>query len=295
MRALAEFIMRGRAQAIAVAFVGGLLLSLYLPLISSLAGLIGLAVVGLVALRKGLQEGLLVLVGALIGPFLVVQSTIYLATIVAPFVGIALAAEVLRLTRSWPKTLLVIAGLSALFWLMLDTVLATGELKLQLIQQFDVLAGEGSENPLLAMFGQYSEADWVAVLGIATSLELLIGLLLARWWQAMLYNPGGLRIELHGLRFSRLQAVAIVGLILFCSIMGEQYQLWVNVLALPLLVAGISLVHWFIGRRGLATQTLILFYIGLVVVMPLFAPMLVVIAFTDSIVDLRYRLNGKVH
>ena len=287
MRALAKFIMRGRAQALAVAFVGGLLL----PYIS-FAGLIGLAVVGLVTLRKGLQEGVQVLLFALVGPLLLVQPGIRLISVVIPFIGIAVVAEVLRITRSWPKTLLSLAGLSALLWLALDAISTSGELKAQLMQQFNVLVG-GSDSALMALFGEYSEADWLAILAVATALELLFGILLARWWQAVLYNPGGLRTELHRLRFSRLQAMVLVGLILVCTIAGEQYQLWINVVALPLLIAGVSVAHWIIGKRGLGTQTLILFYIGLIVLSPLFVPMLAVIAFTDSIVDLRHRLNGK--
>ncbi|MCV6605318.1 MAG: hypothetical protein OIF34_08425, partial [Porticoccaceae bacterium] len=114
-----------------------------------------------------------------------------------------------------------------------------------------------------------------------------------RYGQAALYNPGGLKKELHRLRFSLVQGVTLVGLILVSTLMGEQWQLWVHVLALPLLIAGIALVHWWIGKRKLGVQTLVLFYVGLIVVMPLFVPMLVVIAFTDSIVDLRRYLNGK--
>ena len=57
MRALAEFAMRGRSHAIGIAFI-----SASLPLLNWLCS----AIVGLVILRKGPLEGLLVLMWALI-------------------------------------------------------------------------------------------------------------------------------------------------------------------------------------------------------------------------------------
>lgn len=282
MRALASFIMRGRAQAIAVAFAGSLLL----PYIS-------LAAVGLVTLRKGIQEGSLILLCSLIAPLLLVQAGIPLATIVALFVATMIIAAVLRSTRSWPLTLLAMIGISISMWLMLSAMSETGELSAQLLQNLEMFALNDEQVPWLAALKGYSDSEWAAIFASVTALELLLCLLLARWWQALLYNPGGFRTELHQLRFSRQQSLTLVGAILLCTVVGGDWQLWINILALPLLIAAIALVHWWVKQRQMGVQTLVMFYVGLILVMPLFVPMLVVIAFTDSIVDLRRYLHKK--
>ena len=163
------------------------------------------------------------------------------------------------------------------------------------MQQLELFGFTDTQHPLVSAVIQYSDAEWAAILASGNALELLMCLLLARWWQAQLYNPGGFKTEFHHLRFSRIQALSLVALILICNLMGTSWQPWVIVLALPLLVAGIALVHWLVATRQLVLQTLILFYVGLVVVMPLFVPVLVVIGFTDSLVDLRHYLKGKTH
>mgnify|MGYP007113695048 CR=1 FL=1 len=44
-------------------------------------------------------------------------------------------------------------------------------------------------------------AGWMTgVLAAGMFLQLVFGLLLGRWWQALLYNPGGFRSEFHQLR-----------------------------------------------------------------------------------------------
>ena len=280
MRALAKFVMRGRAQAIAVAFAGSLLL----PYIS-------LAVVGLVTLRKGIQEGSLILLCSLIAPLLLVQAGIPLAVMVALFVATMITAAVLRSTRSWPLTLLAMTTISILVWLMLGAMSEAGELSAPLLQNLEMLALNEEQVPWLAALKSYSDAEWAAIFAVGTALELLLCVLLARWWQALLYNPGGFRTEFHQLRFSREQAIVLVMAILLCTLIGSNWQLWINVLALPLLIAGIALVHWWVQQKQLGVQTLVMFYVGLIVVMPLFVPMLVVIAFTDSLVDLRRYLT----
>ena len=97
MRALAEFIMRGRPQACLVALVG------------VIVPLIGPASVGLVTLRKGSFEGALVALWATL-PFFVSyfagQSSPFLAVMsIIALVNMLLVANVLRATASWSVAL----------------------------------------------------------------------------------------------------------------------------------------------------------------------------------------------
>ena len=99
MRALAEFIMRGRAQACIVALLGNIF-----PFISP-------AAIGLVTLRKGSIEGVIVAMWAvlpLIGTFYLSEGNqlLTLVSVAALFMMVVLA-NVLSVTVSWQLTMLV--------------------------------------------------------------------------------------------------------------------------------------------------------------------------------------------
>ena len=105
MRALADLIMRGRAQACGVAVFGSLL-----PLISP-------AAIGLVTLRKDSSEGLIVALWALL-PWLALYLTGGMSPLLtlapsAALVVIVVAANVLRTTASWQWTLIGVGLCSA--------------------------------------------------------------------------------------------------------------------------------------------------------------------------------------
>ncbi|WIO74977.1 hypothetical protein QP938_03470 [Porticoccaceae bacterium LTM1] len=276
MRALAEFIMRGRLQAAVVAFVGNLL-----PFISP-------AAVGLVALRKGPLEGLLTLMWAVLPVVLMFSAEVpvELITSLAQLVILWFAADQLRRSQSWAMAILVVVGLSGLAGMVFNMTLPEGVLMEQIRQMFErFVVGQPADV-------QLDQATVLSVLVILTALATVISLVLARWWQAMLYNPGGFRAEFHQLRYSMSVAFGLVGAILVCTVLEGNFLVWINVLALPLMIAGVSLVHWLVAERNLGLQTLVLFYIGVMVIPILFIPMLVVIGFTDSMVNLRSRLKS---
>ena len=96
MRALAEFVMRGRVQAILVAVVG-----IFLPFFAWISA----AVIGLVVLRKGTGEGFLVLSWALLAALTVLFWRGDIGPVTA-LTGTAIAALTLRWTVSWPYALI---------------------------------------------------------------------------------------------------------------------------------------------------------------------------------------------
>src|SRR5579864_7939747 len=99
MRALAEFVMRGRVQAIGIAVLG-----LVLPLFAWASA----AVVGLVALRRGGQDTVIVLGWVLLAAFAVLFWQGDPGPLTA-LIATPVAALVLRWTRSWPLALVAIA------------------------------------------------------------------------------------------------------------------------------------------------------------------------------------------
>ncbi len=275
MRLLAEFIMRGRARAAVVAFLGN-----WLPLVSP-------AAVGLVVLGRGPWEGLFVLMWAILPNLFVVGKMPLAGNLTIASLAVAwLAAVQLQRTRAWSRTLLLITLASGVIGLLLNAAFTDGELIGQMTETLRQMTGE--EPPELGV----TQRELLAFVSFLMALATLVSLVVARWWQAMLYNPGGFRAEFHQLRFHIKDSALLVGAVLLCTVMGGEYTAWINLLALPLLVGGIALAHWLVGQRRWGVQTLVVFYAGLFVLMPLFVPMLVVIGFTDSIVNLRSRLSA---
>lgn len=283
MLALARFIMAGRARAALVACAGNLL-----PLLSP-------ATVALVVLRKGWREGALValwaalplvamLYAAAMTPMLVWASLLTVVVVV-------IAALVLRGTSSWQSALLALVGGSA------AVVLAMG----QLLSAEVVAFGES----LKAMFAQMRAAgrgldldpDPLMVLGLLAWVMAVSGLgslLLGRWWQALLYNPGGLGRELRALRLSAPVALGLMAGWVVCQLGSGGYLAWGNLLGLPLFLNGVALVHHLIAASPrIGAHWLAVFYVSLVLLLGPLGLLLTGVGFTDSLMDLRARFARR--
>lgn len=295
MKFIANYVMRGPMQAILVASVAGIL-ALLVPLFSYLSG----AAVGLVALRVGPSRGALIALGAtaavaaLTGllwqnplPGLALLFGVWL-----PVIGLAVS---LRRTVSLPRTVLLAgifgAGLvlgihvavdsPAEWWLQSLTELLNGELPKETVPE-DV-------------FGQVA-GIMTGVVGAAFSLSVLGSLLLARWWQAMLFNPGGFREEFHGLRLWRhLSAVTLVLLTLVLvggPGAGPALDL-LMVAGMLHVLQGIAVVHGLVGRTGSSVGWLVGMYVLLLVAMPQAVITLALAGFADSWFDFRTYFGAR--
>jgi len=283
MRALAEYVMRGRREALLVSTM-----AVALPMFFWL----GAAVVGLVTLRKGVREGVFVMLWAL----LPAAAVAYFGEImpVAALLGITAVAWVLRLTVSWPWALCA----SSLLGLVLGGGLLTiGRGYLAQVEKLfaDLVAGigqqaaqKGAETVALTPPGA---SDIAGMFGLILAMTLAVCLIIARWWQAALYNPGGFRAEFHALRLDRVQALALLLLAFGFGAMGEGFRLWAWMPLVPLLFAGIALVHALAAARGRGGW-LGLFYAALLVLAPL-KQFVVVLAAMDSLIDIRGRWLKK--
>lgn len=298
MRALAEFIMRGRLQASLVALAGNLV-----PLISP-------ATVALVSLRQSTPDALLVLMWACL-PLLAMAgwgdvSPLLAATSLMGVAGVLPVARVLRQTQSWPLALVAILIVSGAAMFVVATIAgeATALLLAELQGVLDALkSGDTSQTGsvfhllmgAMAVGLGLEQATLVYVLGFLawlTAMQLVASLLLGRWWQAVLYNPGGFRAEFHGLRLDRVLAGGLLLGIVVCNLGAAELGPWASLLGLPLLLAGLGLVHHAVQFWHLGVQWLVLLYIGLVMFSPL-SLVLVGMAFLDSVFDLRARLRPR--
>ena len=112
----------------------------------------------------------------------------------------------------------------------------------------------------------------------------LFSLLVARWAQALLYHPDGLRQELYNIRLG-VVAVAVLGLIVLGSMGGVAAAIdSLPVILLIFVVAGLSLVHAFFAAIN-QKLWLVVFYGLLVVLFPYMIGLLVILALLDLVVE----------
>jgi hypothetical protein len=297
MKALAAFVMKGWLQATGVALLTALLSPLFAPL-SLLSG----AVVALVTLRNGAADGLRVAAvasaGTAVAAMLFGQLTVGVLFALLLWIPMLVLGIVLRHTRSLATTVEVAVGFGALvvlFYLLrfddpardwagiLETMLS-GLLD---AQQLD----DASRQALTEAMGRWM----TGALAAAFFLQTVAGLLLGRWWQALLYNPGGFRAELHALRLHRW--LAILALPLAAALFVDQLPELLRYLALPVVAAfflqGLALTHAQIAAFSAHVGWLIGVYALLILAPPYAITALATAGYADAWMDFRRRSEKR--
>ncbi len=281
MRRLAQFIMRGRMQAIVV-----VALASALPMMFWL----GAAAASLVLLRRGLNDALSVIVWAL----LPAAVWVYFGD-PRPLLGILGAlviAYTLRVTASWSKALLASLLVGVVFAWVLGIAFA---------QPLADLAAELNEivaKMLTELYEQLSVDEQLQLQSLivpvltglmAAVLQVLcvLSVLLARYWQAALYNPGGFGHEFKRLRLPAVIVFPLVFGMLFAPSLGIQAAILTPVCSVPLIFTGLAVVHGLVAKYRLGNFWLIGLYVGMVLFTQLTYPLLVVLAIVDSVFDFR--------
>lgn len=275
MRSLAEFVMKGRRQAILVVVLTGAIPPVYF---------ISPVIVGLVVLRKGLQEAFLILIWALLAlglwtvyPSIAMEQPVNLLPFLLMFAVTGLAVT-LRMSQSWQLTVLMAVAVGLVFEIYLRIQPAAVD---TLFAQLSQLFEQNNLNEPL------SRGDLIALIAtIQTAMAVLL-LMWARWLQSMLYNPGGFREEFHGLRIEARAALPLALLLLLSGLGFGVPEAWYGYFALPFLFAGTALVHGTIALRQLSPLWLVAFY----VVIPVISQLLVLLALFDSWYDFRKQMR----
>jgi len=303
MKALASFIMRGRAQATLVAVVGAVL-SLIVPPLSHLSG----ATIGLVTLRNGAKEGLFImlalgLVVTAIGSMSSLDGGLVKAYVIGMLllsVPVLIAAVILRMTRSLGQALTAIAIMAALLVLVANIVLGDAAAWWRAV--LDAVMAPALNEAQLSPEEVSEMLDGMArmMTGLVAAVLLystMINLSLARWFQGMLYNPGGFQQEFHTLFLDKRVGIvaALIGGagMIFAGQGGISQDLMILVVAL-FSVQGLALVHGVVGIAGMGRGWLIALYIGLLIVPPHIAMMLAMVGYIDCWADIRGRLRKKI-
>lgn len=273
MKFLATYVMRGQKEAVLVTAVTALLSLIFFPL-----SYISAAVVGLVTLHIGTRQGLVVaaisgalmagLAQLLVGSFL--PALAYLLLLWLPLWWIASQLRrgerlSLSLLQSAVFGVVLIAG----FYLVLDDPAAWWRVLLD--ESFHIIfqgENEIDSNQLSLMIEQMATL-MTGMMAVAFLLHLLGSLFLARWWQALLFNPGGFGLEFREIRLGRIASGVTLGLLIVAFTMGGALLIdLLLIMGMLFMLQGIAVVHGLVYNRKAHQGWLIGQYVLLIVAMP---------------------------
>ncbi|MDG1694500.1 MAG: hypothetical protein P8I13_06560 [Porticoccaceae bacterium] len=283
MIALANFILRGRVQALAVAFIGS-----FFPLISS-------ATIALVSLCKGAKEGMLLYLWLSLILVLIQQASTdnpLLAAVSIVSLGImVIAAKVHRHLASWQWTLLATIAISVACAFSFGLLMGS-EVNAFLTTVEEMFAAINSKQQDAQVSLDLTESMLLGIVATLLAIGSIMSLMLARWWQAGIYNPGGFQKEFHSFKIEAKVAVILLAVLLAGQFMSKSSQIWSDLAALPLLITGIALVHFAVKLLDQGRQWLAFLYVGIILAGKPVTVILLVLGLTDSLIDLRSRLEG---
>ena len=284
MARLAHYVMASEWRA---ALIASLLL--FLPLFSWA----GASVVALYALRRGVEKSLLVtaipLLCASLTAFVFGDPSILLVLAIT----IVLAAVLYR-TLSWILVLLIGLGLSLVLVFLVGAVYEE-TLKGLVVAIKEVVAPPAQ----LAILGVDSVTvdAWMASLSVGALsfvqiVSAIIALIFARAVQAQAYNPGGFKAEFEAVILPPMFAVGCLVLATTGFLIDPWMLRFIPVGALPLMFAGIALVHGLTSMRE-SRGLIIVFYVALVFFTPYLLMLLALLAVIDAFVDFRARVRQE--
>lgn len=292
--------MKRRSHAMGAAFVLSLL-----PLGAS----ISILITALVTLRKGAFEGSWVLVATL-APYLLgyavtpaISQIVLAATITVVVIDILtwLLAVILRERPQWGLVIEIAAFIGLVLIVLIHGIFP--ELQNWWVAQLTAYLNKTATLLGSLATNDVGTADEMRVLAANTKryivgfviasvvLNALLQLLIARWWQAAIFNPGGLRKELHQIRLSYVFAAA------FIAIMGLAYTgnaLGVDMMPIMITVfciAGLSMIHYGLASKKASLIWIVMVYLGIIFIFPMGIALVSLVGLLDSMLNLRQRLT----
>ncbi len=253
---------------------------------------------------QGLAEGLLITLAASLpavvgllfgeaGPMIVVATVcVYIVTN-----GVS---EVLRVWGAWPIALLanlllciLFAGVIGLNEVHVKADLSALVSNLRPQSATSVTESGVSSESLQAQIAALQTMQIVGAAAFFFQMASLPGLLIARWLQALLFNPGGFREEFHALRFNPYVAVALLAAYLGCLAGGADTEFWAMVFALPMVIVGLGVAHFALAKAGIGTAGFVAFYVAFLLLRPFSTLLLVGVAAADALFDVRPKFQFK--
>ena len=287
MRRLGAYILRGPLQAITVTSVLTML-SLLLPF---LAYLLSGVSPSLVTLRHGPIAGLQVIIGSLVVIAVFAYLTnmspqISTAFALGVWVPLWLCANILRRTESQGRLVLAAGACGAGYILIMHLIIV------DVSQWWETWLDHWITQALPAgQVEQYREVltsaapIMNAMMAAGLVISLVLTILIARWWQALLGNPGGFRKEFHALHLPKGLLIAVLaGLVMMVvgkSNPGSPALDMLIVLVFLYLFQGLAMIHRTVAAKSLSQAWLVAIY-ALLLVVPQTVLLLACLGMVDS-------------
>jgi uncharacterized protein YybS (DUF2232 family) len=262
-----------------------------LPLVGLPGAFLASIIVALVTLRKGYRSGLIVLAWVAVPAIaiLYLHEVGSFDVLLVRCIIVWMLAGLLKNTKSWPQVLYLmviigVIGVSAFHLLVSDPI---GWWSVRISAYLASLAKEAAV-PAKDLLVHTKSIATIAT-GITTFVVLIgifLQLLIARFWQAAMFNKGGLRQEALNIRVNYIMSVVIVVAFIAAMFHVMIVRDWMPVLFLPFVVAGFSFLHMCVEQKKVWVFGLALLYIAAVIV-PYLALLVALIGFIDSWLDLR--------
>jgi len=290
--------MAGRIQA-AVFVIVSTLVSIVMPPMVVFTN----AAIALITLRKGWQQGIIYTLLATvtliaISGFLKQSANNGLYAGLVAWLPIVFIASVLAITNSWSKTLqlillIAIAGIllfhvfhsdAAAFWMKFLEPLKP------LLQQNYPDLGDGKIEETINLASQWMTGAFAA----AFTLLTIISLMMARNWQAMLYNPGGFGEEFRQIRIGKPASIGLLAGMALAVFTNNQLITELIMVAIAIFMfQGLSLAHAVVKLRNLGAGWLIALYALMFILLIQMIVLLAAFGIIDNYVDFRQKLASK--
>jgi hypothetical protein len=119
-------------------------------------------------------------------------------------------------------------------------------------------------------------------------------LLLARWWQASLFNPGGLRQELTNISMPFIGSIGLMMIYFGTLYWPGLFNDLIITATYPFTLSGLSLLHFYAERQNYGKFLLISVYLLFVTMFFIMLNLLAFISVIDSYIDLRQKIRDKL-
>ena len=284
MRGLAEFIMRGRWQALAVAVLGSVLV---------FAAPISAAAIALVTMAQGTRDGSWVALWSLLPALLLGWVSGDYGTgflLLSVFVG----AMVLAQTLSLSLALLAIVPVSAIGGVLLLTLNAAFlEAMLSMLDTWiAALQAESPESGKSLNAFRPTVTQVAGLMATGNALMASLSLLLGRYWQAVLFKPGAFGEEFRAFKLPSVLTALLVLVAMLGALNGSEAAAWSALAGIPVTLAGFALFHHIAKRQQLGGTFLTVGYVLWIVVDGLKVGVLLAVLL-DAFLDLGRRARSK--
>lgn len=296
---LARYILRGPSQAALVISTSAILAMILMPFswISAAALIlvvlhqdkdvaaraVAIASVAVVVLSWMIFGTPLLAIGYLL--FLWLPASL-IAYVLRQSVSLVLSLQLLILIG-----LVVVTGLFLLFPSLGETWREAFEQMIKpAIEQSGATVDPIQLDNLFALF----ERSINGLLAIVLVFNVLMGLFIARWWQAGLFNPGGFSREFNELKLGRVFASVTALLLIANAFIDNDWILGSMLLMLSMtLVQGTAIMHGVIAKKQLSRSWMFGFYV-LLLLIPQVTVILAVLGLLDAWVDIRKQIKPKL-